>query len=90
MFRIQRAQTVRVNLVLRQQVANGVIRKRGDFIDFMRSAEAVEEMDKRHPALKRGDMGNQRKVLGFLDAAGAQHGATGLAHGHDVGMVAED
>jgi hypothetical protein len=42
MFRIQRAQTVRVNLVLRQQVANGVIRKRGDFIDFMRSAEAVD------------------------------------------------
>ena len=56
----------------------------------MRSPKTVEEMNKRHPALKRGDMGNQRKVLGFLDAAGAQHGATGLAHGHDVGMVAED
>ncbi len=35
-------------------------------------------------------MRDQRKILRLLDAAGAQHGATGLPHGHDVGMIAED
>ena len=35
-------------------------------------------------------MGDESEVHDFLDAVGAQHRETGLAAGHDVGMVAED
>ena len=35
-------------------------------------------------------MGNQRKILRFLHATGAQHGAAGLANGHHVGMVTKN
>lgn len=35
-------------------------------------------------------MRNQGKVTGFLNAAGAQHRAAGLANGHHVRMIAKD
>lgn len=40
--------------------------------------------------MRSPSMRDQREILRFLDAAGAQHGAPGLADGHDIGMVAED
>ncbi|MNN62383.1 hypothetical protein D3C81_1776800 [compost metagenome] len=50
MLRIQRACAVGIDLVLRHQLQNRVVRQRDDFIDFVRSAETIEEMNKRHPA----------------------------------------
>ena len=35
-------------------------------------------------------MGNQREVLRFLHIAGAEHGATGLADSHHIGVIAEN
>ena len=89
-FRIERALAMLSDFLLRQQGANRVVRQRGDFVDFVRSAETIKEMNKRHPALQGGDMRDQREILRFLNAAGAQHGAPGLTHGHHIGMVAED
>ena len=89
-FRIKRALTMLGDLILWQQGANGVIRQRGDFVDFVRGAETIKEMNKRHPALQGGDMRDQREILCFLDAAGAQHRTPGLTDGHNIGMVAED
>ncbi|MNH35702.1 hypothetical protein D3C79_964110 [compost metagenome] len=56
----------------------------------MRGAETIEKMNKRQATVEGRRLGNQRKVLRFLDATGAQHGATGLTYGHYVGMIAED
>jgi hypothetical protein len=72
------------------RIQDSVVRQRDDFVDFVRGAETIKEMNKRHAAFERGDMRNQRKVLGFLNAAGAQHGAAGLAHGHHVRVIAKD
>ena len=55
-FRVERALAMLSDLILRQQGANGVIRQRGDFVDFVRSTETIKEMNKRHPALQGGDM----------------------------------
>ncbi len=90
MFGIQGALAMFIDFILRQQAEKGIVRQRGDFVDFVRGAETIEEMYKWHPALQRSDMRNQRKILGFLDAAGAEHRAAGLAHGHDVRVIAKD
>ena len=90
MFGIQGALAMFIDFILRQQAEKGIVRQRGDFVDFVRGAETIEEMYKWHPALQRGDMRNQRKILRFLDAAGAKHRAAGLAHGHDVRVIAKD
>ena len=74
MFRVQGALAMFIDFILRQQAEKGIIRQRGDFVDFVRSAETIKEMNKRHPALQGGDMRDQREILRFLNAAGAQHG----------------
>ena len=56
----------------------------------MGGAESVEERDERDLAFERGQVGDDRQVVGFLDAGGAGHGETGRAAGHHVGVVAED
>ena len=90
MFRVQGAGAVGGDLLLRQQAADRIVGQRHDFVNLMRRAEPVEEVNKRHAALERRNMRDQRKVLRFLHATGAQHGAAGLAHRHDVGMVAKN
>ena len=90
MLRIQRAGAMCSNFVVRQQAADGVIGQRHDFINFVRGAETIKEVNKRHAAFERGDMRNERKVLRFLHACGAQHSAAGLAYGHDVRVIAKD
>ncbi len=84
MFRIEGPSAMGINVSLRQQVQYGVIRQRNDFIDLVRGAKTIEEMYKWHSTFQRGDMRNQREVLCFLHAAGAEHSAAGLTHGHHV------
>ena len=81
---------MRVDFRLRQKIQDSIVRQRDDFVDFVRRAETIKEVDKRHAAFKRGDMRNQRKILCFLNAAGAEHGAACLTHGHHVGVIAKD
>ena len=89
-LRVQGAGAMGVNFRLRKQVSDRVISQRDDFVDFVRGTETVEEMNKRHAAFQRRNVRDQREVLRFLNAAGAQHRAAGLAYGHDVRVVAED
>ena len=53
-------------------------------------AEAVEEVQERHPGRERGAVGDQRHVLRLLHRCRGQHGHPGLAGRHDVAVVAED
>ena len=79
-----------INLRLRHQSEDRVIGQRYNLIDFMRCAETIKEMNKRNSAFQRSNLRNQRKILSFLYAAGAQHGAARLPNGHYVRMVAKD
>src|SRR5471030_2483554 len=54
--RRQCAGTMGVNLCLRQHLLQSVIARRGDLINFMGGTETVEEMNKRHTAVKAGDL----------------------------------
>ena len=61
-----------------------------DLVDLVRDAEAVEEVDERHPGFQRGGLGDQGHVLGLLHRNGGKHGPAGRTAGHHVAMVAED
>ena len=76
--------------LLADHAAQGVFIEGLDLLDFVGSAETVEEVEERHAGLDGGQVGDGRKVLGLLDAAGGEHGKAGLAAGHDVLVVAED
>ena len=62
----------------------------GDLLDLMRGAETVEEVQKRDASLDGRKMRHRGQVHDFLHVAFGEHGKTGLAAGHDVGVVAED
>lgn len=89
-LRVERPGAVRVNFSLRHQAANRVICQRDDFVDFMRGAETIKEVNKGNPAFQGRDLRDQCEILRFLYARGAQHGATGLADRHDVRMIAKN
>ncbi len=61
-----------------------------DFLDFVRSPEAVEEVEDGNAGLKGGKVGNQGQIHTFLDRTGAEHGEAGLPAGHNVLVVTED
>lgn len=45
MFRIEGASAMRIDVSLRQQIQNGVVRQRNDFIDLVGRAKTIEEMN---------------------------------------------
>ena len=90
MIRVQGALSEFGDLVPIDQLGDFVIIVRVDLLDFVAGAEAVKEMKERHRALDRGQMRDQRHVLGFLNAGGGQHRKARLAAGHHVGVVAEN
>ncbi len=59
-------------------------------IEFMRCAEAIEEMEKRDAGRKGCGVGYDRHVCRFLHGARAQHGPTCSATGHHVAMITKD
>ena len=59
-------------------------------VQLVAGAETVKEVHKRHARSERRGLGDKRHIHGFLRVVGAEHGPTGLADGHDIGMVAED
>ena len=61
-----------------------------DLLDLVRSTETVEEMHEGDTALDGGKVSDSAEVHALLNGVGAKHGKTGLAAGHDVGVVAED
>ncbi len=61
-----------------------------DFLDFVRGAETVEEMQERNRRLNGGQVCDGGHVLSLLDGAGSQQGETGLAAGHHILVITED
>ena len=61
-----------------------------DFVDFMRSAEAVEEMQERDAGFERGGMRDERQVHGLLHGVRREHGESRGPAEHHVGVVAEN
>ncbi len=61
-----------------------------DLGDLVAGAEAVEEVDERHPRFERSGLTDQGEVHDLLHGVAAQHGPAGLAGPHHVAVVAED
>ncbi len=61
-----------------------------DLVDFMRSAEAVEEMQEGNAGLERGRMSDERQVHGLLHGVRREHGEPRGPAEHHVGVVAEN
>jgi hypothetical protein len=61
-----------------------------DAADFVRRAEAVEEVQERHARTQRRRVADRRHVVRLLRVAGGEQRPPRLAAGHDVRMVAED
>ena len=61
-----------------------------DLGNFVRGAEAVEEMQEGNARFQRRGVRDQRQVHGFLYRVGRQQGKSGGADGHGVLVVAED
>ena len=70
--------------------ANGLVGDGFDLADFVRSAEAVEEVDERNARFEGGDLRDEREVGDFLDRIGREHGPARGAASHHIGVVAED
>ena len=62
----------------------------GDLVHLVRRAEAVEEVQERHPRPQRRGVGDGGEVVRLLHAAGGEHRPAGRAGVHHVGVVAED
>ncbi len=71
-------------------VANGRFRQFFQFVDFVRGAETVEEVEERNVAAVRRRVRDHRHVVRFLNRAAAEHRPTAGAGRHHVGVVAED
>ena len=90
MVRVEAASAVRRDQRVINHGADVVRVQHFDLGHFMAGAEAIEEMDERHPGFQRGGMGNQRHVHDFLSGPAAQQGPAGGARRHDVAVIAEN
>ncbi len=72
------------------QSAHVVFGEHFDLVDFVRSAEAIEEMQEGNSGFESRGMRDQRQVHGLLHGVGRQHGEAGGAAEHHVRVVAKD
>ncbi len=61
-----------------------------NFLNFVRGAEAVEEVYKRNACLNGGEVSHTGEVHNFLYGAFSEHGEAGLTNRHHVLVVTED
>ena len=61
-----------------------------DFLDFVAGPETVEKVNKGNAGFDGDQVGDQGQVHGLLHRSRCDHTETGLAHGHDILMVAEN
>ena len=90
MIRIQCATAERLDRIPVEQLAEVIIIDELDFLDLMRRAETIEEVDERHAALDGHEMRDGGEVHDLLHAGLGQHRAPRLAGSHDILMVTED
>ena len=90
MFRIQAMLAEIAHGIHIAQLFKVLVIPQSDFLDLMGGAEAIEEVQKRHATLNSRQMCNRGKVHDFLHVTFGEHGKTGLATCHNVGMIAKD
>ena len=90
MIRIERMRTERGKGVLVDHGGEILVVPNLDFLNFMRGAEAVEEIEERHSALDGGKMGDRAEIHDFLRIGFREHRKAGLTACINVGMIAED
>ena len=61
-----------------------------DLHDFVRSAETIEEVKERDAGFQGGALRDKGSVMRFLNRVGGDQRETGLAGGHDVGLITEN
>lgn len=61
-----------------------------DLVNFVRSAETVEEVKERNAGFDGGKIRHQSEIHNFLNAVGCEHRKTGLTASHHVGVVTEN
>ncbi len=86
----ERAPPVRRDQLVRQHRPEVVVGQLLDLGNLVRRAEAVEEVDERHPRAKRRRLGDEREVVRFLHRSGAEQRGARLAAGHHVRVIAEN
>ena len=67
-----------------------LIVQRLDLLDLMAGAEAVKEVQERHPTVDGAQMRHRAQIHDRLGGGGRQHGEAGAAHAHHVAVVTED
>ena len=90
MVGVQRPATEGVQRILVDQAGQFVIFDHFNLLRFVRSTETVKEIEERHAAFDRRQMGHRSQVHDLLHAAFGQKGETGLAGRHDVLVIAEN
>ena len=73
-----------------QQDAQVIIAQFGDAIDFVRSPEAVEEVQEGHSGGQRSGLHNQGKVRSLLDGIRSHERKARLAGSHHVAVISEN
>ena len=89
-FRIQGALTILLEGFPVEELLNLALVSSFHFLDFVGGAETVEEVQERDTTLDSGQVSHRSEVHDLLHGAGSQHGETGLASAHHVGVVTED
>ena len=90
MIRRKRALPVLEDTIHIDEGAHVVFGEHFDFVDFMRSAEAVEKMHEGDAGFERGGMGDERQVHRLLHGVRREQRESGGAAHHHVGVVAEN
>ena len=81
---------MRFDVVEVEQIVDVRVVQLFHFLNFRGGAEAVEEVNKGKARIEGGHVGDERVVHALLHVIAGQHSPTGLAHAHDVAVVAED
>ena len=92
-YRVRGVETALAELLDEVEIehgANGLFGQLLELADLVGGAEPVEEVDERNAALVSRSVGDERKVVRFLNGAAREHRPTAGAGRHDVGVIAED
>ena len=90
MIRMQRVTAEAVERGPVQQRRQLVIFQHLDFLNFVRGAETIEEVNKRDASLNRRQMRHRRQIHHLLHVVLRQHRAAGLANRHHVLVIAKN
>ncbi len=90
MLRIQRVLAESLEGVHVDQRTQILVIQRFNLLNFVRSTEAIEEVQECHALVDGSQMSNSAEIHNLLRRGRCQHGKTGVADCHNVGMVTED